>query len=141
MKKRKKYVGLILICSIALIVGIKSVYAYYYEDSESLNVVDTQVADIYPSFEKSITSADIDMRVRVYTTVSSGVYTGSYNVPKNGQIKDVKCTNDNQAPSSSNTVTCSNGSSTNGGCYYIYDSVAGTITLENAGKATCSFYF
>lgn len=133
MRRKKNYVGLIIICSIALIVGIKSVYAYYYEDSIALNVVDTKVADIYPSFETKIASTDIDMRVRVYTTISTNVYTGSYSVPKGGTIKKVECTDN---------VTCTaNTPSGTSKCYYIYDSTNGKITLENAGKAVCSFYF
>lgn len=136
--EKKYYLGFLALFVIALVIGIKSVYAYYSDD-------ETSNSDIFAStvgnvFEYKDGKAG-DVTIRIYKKIgTSSVYTGNNAIPTGGSIQSVSCSNG----TASSTVTCTNGisgSTPATGCHYSYDSSNGKIKVKSDGKAICSFYF
>ncbi len=142
-KKEKKYcISFVAFFVIALVVGIKSVYAYYYEeDNQTTNLFATAVGNIYEYIDKG----QADIAIRVYKKLGNGseIYVGQKEIPTNGQLNEnlTKCYSTSV---SAQDITCSKVDDTsltsqNTGCHYSYS--GNTIKIKSTTKAVCSFYF
>ena len=140
-KNKKYYIGFIAFFVIALVIGVKSVYAYYYEDdAPSGNLFASAVGNIYEYIDKN----NADIAIRIYKKVNSGtgIYIGQTDIPSGTGPTKVECTNG----TSGTSVTCNSGTVGNGqtatGCHYSYSSSGTpTIKIQSSSKAICSFYF
>lgn len=142
-KKEKKYcISFVAFFVIALVVGIKSVYAYYYEeDNQTTNLFATAVGNIYEYKD----GGKADVAIRVYKKIGNGsnIYVGQEEIPANGGPTRVECGSSEQTD---NCTKVENGNIENdntSGCRYSYTNTSGTATIKikSDKKAVCSFYF
>lgn len=136
-KKEKEWAfGLLMFFVVALVVGVKSVYAYYYSDAtlNSGQMIASYVGDFYTvqgdisiDFYQSYITID---NTKIYKKVDA-VPTGKNNPTT------VTCTNPNN---SNNSVTCNNDNT--GDCYYIYtNSATASFKLTSKTPVNCKVYF
>lgn len=142
-KNKKYYIGFIAFFVIALVIGVKSVYAYYYEDdAPSGNLFASAVGNIYEYIDKN----NADIAIRIYKKVNSGseIYTGQTDIPSGTGPTKVECTNGTSETKiqCDKSETVGNGQTVTG-CHYSYSTDNGTptIKIQSSSKAICSFYF
>ncbi len=131
--KRKIYTtGIALFFAVALILGIKSAYAYYHQE-DSKSIFSIAVGDF--------DTGDGDINIMLYkeTKKGSDQYTRTYAVPAEGY----KFMSDKTSCSYENTkVDCSyNDSGSGKDCNYTYDEATRTFNLTSKKRVTCKFYF
>ena len=116
--------GIVSFLILAIIIGTRTVYAYYYRNTSFSNIVTGLVGDFY--------TGDGDINMNIYVMNNSGGYTKSDTIPVSGySFNDTK---------TSCTSTCVKDATTTS-CYYVYDGTNGTIAITSDAKVTCSFYF
>ncbi len=138
-KKRIYAIGVAIIFTLALVLGIKSTYAYYYSEA-SKSMLAIAVGD----FE--IGSGDINIMIYKETEKGTNKFARSYSVPAMGYKFDdtqTVCSLANGAK-----ITCTNttaGASAQEGasndCQYSYDNESKKFTVTSNQKLTCKFYF
>ncbi len=138
-KERTWVICLLLFFAIALIVGIKSVYAYYVSDAvPGKTMFAAYVGDFYV--------AKGDISVNVYKKVSTdaslnNVYRRENAIPASGTISSVSCKlatyNGSEPTDTGSPITCEKDGS--GACSYTYAN--GKITLKSSQPVRCKFYF
>ena len=116
--------GVLSFLTLAIIIGTKTVYAYYYQNTSISNIVTGFVGDFY--------TGDGDINMNIYIMNNSGGYTKSDTIPVSGYTF-------NNSKTSCTSVCVQN--TTSADCYYVYDSTEHTIALTSNSKVTCSFYF
>lgn len=133
--KKACLLGVISFFAFALIFGVKSVFAYYY-DTASLSILANKIGDF--------DSADGDINMLIYkeTEENSNVFVRSNYVPYVGYKLNTSLTSCTKPCDDSGglcSVTC--GTDESSSCYYKYDDSTNTFTLTSNHKVTCKFYF
>ena len=130
-KEKRCAFGLLTFFIVALVVGVKSVYAYYSSDynSTSGKMIASYVGDFY--------TAQGDISIDVYKKFidldGTAVYKKVDAVPNESTgPATVTCTN----PKSKSSVNCS---TTDGDCKYTYSS--GNFKLTSKTPVNCKVYF
>ena len=129
-KEKECAFGLLTFFIVALIVGVKSVYAYYYDD----DTVNTQmIASYVGDFYTAQGDISIDVYKKFIDLDGTAVYKKVDAVPNESTgPATVTCTN----PKSKSSVTCS---TTDGDCKYTYSS--GNFKLTSKTPVNCKVYF
>ena len=140
-RERNCIIGLLVFFGIALLIGIKSVYAYYADENDSRQMFAAYVGDFYVQ--------QGDLSINVYQKVGSlnGVYKRVSAIPTNKEPSRVACVKGEYTISGTTAtakdgaaITCSNGAGT-GSCSYTYSATDGKIKLESSEPVRCKFYF
>lgn len=131
-KKKAYSIGIVLLVTIILILGIKSTYAYYHK-TDSFGILSGLVGNF--------NNIDGDINVIIYKENNNGEYSMIYNIPELGYIFDDSKT--------TCTIPCSNtgnpDADQNTSCHYTYNSSETShekaFSLTSNEKVSCSFYF
>lgn len=122
LKKHKLYLlGVTAFFLIAIIIGTKTVYAYYHT-SEPYSILSNYVGD----FDNGAG----DINIKLYKQVSAGRFTRIYDIPTGYNYDSTLTTC---------TIACDTNESS--ACHYSYDSTNRVFSVTSNEKVTCKFYF
>lgn len=124
---RKNKICFLGIMILLLIVGIRSVYAFYNKSLPSFNMFSSLVGDF------DLGDGDINIIIYKETEKGSRVFTKTYSVPIFGYEFD----RTEKVPEC--TIPCVEGNT--GNCHYTFDEDNKKFSLTSNQKVTCKFFF